>query len=85
MAKVALWIPCGPLQGEAVTVTLTRIAPGTLDTGDNLSAALSAVRDGVADALRTNDRDPLVTWAYGQRRGAAREYGVEVRIECGTR
>ena len=60
-------------------VTLTRIAPRALD-GDNLQAALKNVRDGVADFLKVDDRDPRVTWAYDQRKGAAKQYAVEVRI-----
>lgn len=65
----------------AQVVTLTRIAPRALDEGDNLAMALSAVRDGVADALGINDRDPRVTWRYAQRRGGAKEYGVVIEIE----
>jgi hypothetical protein len=60
-------------------VTLTRIAPRALD-GDNLQASLKNVRDGVADFLKVDDRDSRVTWAYAQRRGAAKEYAVEVHI-----
>jgi hypothetical protein len=60
--------------------TLTRIAPRELDC-DNLRSALKSVRDGVADAIGINDRDPRVAWEYGQRRGKAREYAVEVTVE----
>jgi len=35
----------------------------------------------VADALGIDDRDPRVDWRYAQRRGAAKEYAVEIRIE----
>jgi hypothetical protein len=28
-----------------------------------------------------DDRDPRVEWRYGQRRGAAKAYAVEVAIE----
>ena len=63
-----------------VVVTLTRIAPRALD-GDNLQASCKNVRDGVADALGVDDRTPLVTWVYLQRRGKPREYGVEITIE----
>jgi hypothetical protein len=65
----------GPL-----VVTLTRIAPRVLDD-DNLRGALKACRDGVADWLGVDDRDPRVEWRYGQRRGAAKAYAVEVAIE----
>lgn len=72
-----------------VIVTLTRVTPdrrGTLDD-DGVCSALKATRDGVADALSVDDRDPGVSWAYGQRVARPREiglvrgYGVEVRIE----
>ncbi len=46
-AMVPFPIPC--------VVTLTRIAPRTLDD-DNLRGALKACRDGVADALGIDDR-----------------------------
>lgn len=48
-------------------VRLTRLSPGTLDD-DNLRGALKAVRDGVADRLGVDDRDPRVTWEYAQER-----------------
>lgn len=67
--------------GEALpcTVTLTRIAPRDLD-GDNLQSSLKAIRDGVADFLKVDDRDSRVTWAYAQERGAPKFYGVRVEI-----
>lgn len=70
----------GRLAGVPWTVTLTRIAPRALDS-DNLASALKSVRDGVADALGIDDRDPRVAWAYAQRRGEPRVQAVEVRIE----
>lgn len=63
-----------------VRVTLTRVAPRALD-GDNAQGALKSVRDGIADALGVDDRTPLVTWAYDQRRGKPRECGVDITIE----
>ncbi len=66
---------------EGAIVILTRLAPRRLD-GDNLQAALKAVRDGVADALGINDGDARVTWRYGQER--ARQYGVRVTVEAIT-
>lgn len=65
------------LSGRAV-VTLTRISPRMLDD-DNLRPALKAVRDGIADALQIDDRDPRVRWEYDQRKGPVR--AVEVRME----
>jgi hypothetical protein len=63
-----------------VRVMLTRVAPCALDD-DNLRGALKATRDGVADALGVDDRTPLVTWVYHQRRGCVREYAVVIEIE----
>ena len=60
-------------------VTLTRIAPRALDD-DNVRGAMKAIRDGIADSLGVNDRDPRVRWIYGQRRGAPKEYAVHVAI-----
>lgn len=71
-------------------VTLTRIAPSAGLDGDNLQSALKATRDGVADALGVDDRDPRVEWRYEQRRGKRGEvalalgYGVEIRV-CGQK
>lgn len=60
-------------------VTLTRISPRQLDD-DNLRGSLKAVRDSVAERLGVDDRDPRVTWKYGQEK--SREYAVRVEIEA---
>jgi len=62
-----------------LTVTLTRLSPGTLDD-DNLRGALKAVRDGVADYLGINDRDPRVEWEYEQQRHKA--FGVRIEMSA---
>lgn len=69
-------------------VTLVRLAPVPLvDASESLPSALSAVRDGVADALGVDDAELLpawgadgeparkpgaIEWAYEQRRGGER-------------
>lgn len=58
-------------------VTLTRLAPRRLDSDNNVGS-LKAVRDGVADALGIDDRDPRVTWLYGQEK--AKGYAVRITI-----
>ena len=58
-------------------VKLTRISPRELDD-DNLRPALKSVRDGVADWLNIDDRDPLVKWEYGQEKGKPKGVRVEV-------
>lgn len=60
------------------TVRLTRLAPNALDEGDNLAMSLKHVRDGVADFLKVNDRDPRVRWVCEQR--AQRGYGVVIEL-----
>jgi hypothetical protein len=63
-------------------VTITRIAPRALDRGDNLEASCKAVRDGVADWLGIDDRDPRVSWVCEQVKGGLpREYAVRVDID----
>ena len=60
----------GALYAGGLVVLLTRVAPRSLDS-DNLSRSLKACRDGVADALGIDDRDPRVTWLVDQRKGPA--------------
>lgn len=63
-------------------VKLTRIAPSNgLDAHDGLPASCKHVVDGVADFLGKDDGRSGIAWTYDQRRGAAREYAVEVRLE----
>ena len=62
------------------TITLTRIAPGTLDD-DNLASGFKATRDGVADWLGIDDGSPMLKWRYAQRKGPARHYSAEVVVE----
>lgn len=65
------------------TVTITRIAPNMLDS-DNCVGSAKHVRDGIADALGVNDRDPRVTWVVRQERGRSKEYAVKVVILSDT-
>ena len=74
LAKRSVRIPAA---GGRLTVRLTRIGPRPLDS-DNLTGALKAVRDGVADALKLDDGDPRLEWTYAQRQ--SREYAVLVEI-----
>lgn len=66
---------------SGVTVTLTRLAPRELDD-DNLARSFKAVRDEVAKQLGIDDRDKRVKWAYAQRRGKVKEYGIELQIDA---
>jgi hypothetical protein len=60
-------------------VNLTRIAPRPLD-GDNLQGGFKAVRDGIADWLGVDDGSESVGWVYRQRKGAPKQYAVEVEF-----
>jgi hypothetical protein len=61
------------------TVTLVRVSPRELDD-DNLRGALKATRDGIADYLGIDDRDPRVGWGYGQAKGKPKQYAVKVEV-----
>jgi hypothetical protein len=68
---------------ERLAVTLTRFGPGELDD-DNLAAGFKPLRDGLADALELNDRDPKLRWLYVQRR-TPKTYAVRVTLEPMTK
>lgn len=62
-----------------VVITLVRRSPRELDD-DNLRSALKAFRDGVADAMGVDDRDPRITWAYAQEKiSKAHEVRLSIR------
>jgi len=62
-----------------LVVRLVRRAPRRLD-GDNLAGALKSVRDGVADALGVDDRNPRVRWVVDQETARASDVLVEVYV-----
>jgi hypothetical protein len=67
-------------------VTLTRIAPRSLDD-DNLVSAMKKIRDLVADHIIPGlapgraDGDPRITWKYAQERGKPGEYGLKIEVK----
>jgi hypothetical protein len=65
----------------ALIVTLTRVSPRELDD-DNLRSSMKSARDGVAVALRVDDRTPLVEWRYAQRRGEPHENAIEIELSA---
>lgn len=75
-----------PIDGELVyiniVVRLVYIGPRQLDD-DGVASAVKSLRDGVADALGVDDRDPRVVWVPDQERGGVREYGARVEIYLG--
>lgn len=68
-------------------VTLTRIAPGTLDAHDNLPMSMKWIVDSIADYIIPNqaagqaDDSKLIKWEYRQEKGKPREYAVRIEIE----
>lgn len=64
-----------------LTITLTRIAPRSLDMDDNLNGSMKAIRDGIADALGIKDNDTRVWWRYAQEQGPPKWYAVWVDFE----
>jgi hypothetical protein len=69
-----------------LTITLTRVAPGTLDAEDNLTSAVSHIRDGVADYLegtpgKGEDRREGLEWSYTQTRSKPGRYAVHITLE----
>lgn len=64
-----------------LVVRLTRIAPRSLDVGDNLPMSLKAAKDAVAKWLGVDDRrDDLVRYEYSQEKGQPREYAVRIEV-----
>jgi hypothetical protein len=77
--KELIKLPC--------VVTLTRIAPRTLDAHDNLRSAFKWIVDAVADNLIPGqaagraDDSTEITWEYKQQRGAPRKYSVRIEFD----
>lgn len=78
--RLAAFMMCPRQIDVPCVATLTRIAPRPLDC-DNLAASFKSTRDGIADRLGVNDRDPRIQWVYRQERGAAKEYRVRMQFE----
>lgn len=66
------------LGSTRLVVLMTRVSPRELDD-DNLRGALKSFRDGVARALKVDDKTPLVRWDYAQRQGSEpHQHEVEI-------
>lgn len=79
--RAAVALTCRSLRQETgrLVVLITRIGPRALDS-DGAVASAKPVRDGIADALGIDDRDPRVTWLVDQERGGVREYGCRIEV-----
>lgn len=71
-----------PRPALPVVVTLTRVAPRSLD-GDNMQSACKGVRDEVAKWLGVDDADPRVTWSYAQVKGKPPRVEIAIRSPGG--
>lgn len=62
-------------------VEFTRVAPRPLDS-DNLAFSFKATQDRLVTLLGLPDDSPRVgvEWVYKNKKGAPKEYGVEIRI-----
>lgn len=73
------WLPC--------QITLTRIAPRTLDHADNLPMSFKTILDSVCNVLIPGkvkgqaDSDSRIQVKYVQIKGISKEYAVEIEIE----
>lgn len=74
-------VTSGKLPAPPCVVKLVRVAPRELDD-DNLRGSMKSIRDGIADRLGIDDRDPLVAWEYAQQRGKPKEYAVLIEARA---
>lgn len=76
---------CPPAPPFPLVVTVTRVAPGVLDT-DNLASAAKTLRDMVAWWLGVDDgkaeRDGRVLWQVAQRKAGKGAYHTEIDIRA---
>lgn len=72
--------------GERVKVALTRIAPRSLDSFDNLPSSMKPVIDAIADfflpGLKAGraDADKRFEFTLHQEKGRPKEYGLRIEI-----
>jgi|SRR6185437_9029899 hypothetical protein len=77
--KPIVEIPCN--------IVVTRIAPRSLDSHDNLPMSLKWICDSIADnifpgkAAGRADDCKDIKWEYRQKKGKPREYAVEIEIQ----
>lgn len=78
------WYTLGLDIKPPVRVTLTRLAPRTLDD-DNLVTAFKSIRDRVASLIVPGlkpgraDNDPRIEWKYSQEKN--KQYQVKITLE----
>jgi len=68
-------------------ITLTRIAPRELDAHDGLAMSFKWVSDAIAEyiipgkAAGRADDSKEIQWAFKQKKGGVREYGILIEVE----
>jgi hypothetical protein len=68
-------------------ITLTRVAPNSLDTHDNLPMSMKYYVDALADKIIPGlpkghaDDDIRLKWHYSQEKGHPKQYAIKVKIE----
>ena len=77
------WFPGIHALTPPATCTLARIAPRMVDD-DNLAGAFKAIRDEVAAFFGVDDgpKGPIA-WRYEQRKGAPKQYAVQIALTWG--
>lgn len=69
-----------PLSAPPWHIRLIRVGPRKLDP-DNCAGSMKHVQDKIAEILGIDDGDEtMVTWEYAQRKGAPKEYSLDVEI-----
>lgn len=77
------------LQTQKIHITLTRIAPRQLDAYDNLPMSFKGILDTLADLILPGckpgraDSKLDLSVSYAQRKGAPKQYAVEIEIFVG--
>ena len=71
---------------KELNITLTRIAPRSLDKEENLPCSVKYFKDYIADFLIPNkaagraDDSKQLTWVFKQEKGKPKEYALKVEI-----
>lgn len=82
----AHWMSVRPEITVPCRIVLTRIAPRSLDEGDNLPMAFKSIRDELSGLINPGyargraDNGGGMIWEYKQEKGKPKEYAVRIEI-----
>ncbi len=71
-------------------IKLTRIAPRSLDSHDNLPTSFKYIVDALSEyifpglAVGRADDSKLIKWIYEQKKGAPKKYAIEIEVSKST-